>query len=288
MKASIVCVFLFLAFSSWSLERARILQVDHINSKVAVKVSKAVKVNDVFVATAKNGRQCSLVIVNKKGDVALADSSNCDFSAQFRVGQVLTQSLAKPASSSSQAAVSRGSSSNQLQQVREKLKGFSAFGYYNLAEDMEVSAAGQNSTVIGEKALGLGLEYKTQYAGVGLTAGSAYELNREFSKYKSQGQTVSYKSKPELNFWSHYVNALLELTPELEINGGLNYNFPKLKNAGKEELKGDFGYQFGVSYKINQDIAIDGIYRKLNMKGKGGEVDDADLTGLLFRGRYVF
>lgn len=185
---------------------------------------------------------------------------------------------------------------------QDMLKGASLFAHYSLADSMDVELSNGNVTATGDytadAAFGIGGEYEV-YRGasnLGFVAGGLYEFARTVSKtnlkVSNQQQAIrgTPNPKPTLAMWEFYGNADFPLTQMFSAYGGVNYNFPVLRKIAGAKLKGRIGWQVGGSVAINDNMAIDGMYRAINMGGTLGEdsLDSLSLDGFLLRGRYMF
>lgn len=179
------------------------------------------------------------------------------------------------------------------------LVGLSVYGTWDMADNMDFDGAQGNQTFSGnfssDKAFGFGAQYHltTHESGIGLNVGGSYELGRQLSNYKIQGQTTTFQTKPEVQFWTFFGNADAYLTQKFAVFAGLNYNMPSVKNL-KGSWKGKMGYQFGATYLATNKLAIDGMMRTLNWSGTVDEnnanvsLDNVRNQGILVRGRYMF
>lgn len=189
-----------------------------------------------------------------------------------------------------------------------KIDGLSAYATFDMADSFDYSGNMGRSisgSMSSEKAFGVGAKYNLGQMdnGLGFDVGGSFELGRSISSVKMDGETINQPTKPEFQFWTVYGNASAFLTEQFGVYGGPNYNFPQVKNLRDADFKGKLGYQFGATYLVNNNFAIDGEYRTINLSGSNkakaadqfGQETDITLNydniraqGLLFRGRYMF
>lgn len=186
--------------------------------------------------------------------------------------------------------------------AKTDLRGLSIFGSFDMTDSFDFSSNSNNQSTSGtfgtEKAFGFGAEYLiTQLDnGVGLQAGGSFEMGRVVSNAKSQAGTLTYEgAKPEVQFWTVYGQGAAMLTEEIGVFGGVNYAIPQIKNIPGGTWKSGFGYQIGATYMVNENMAVDGLYRTLNISGSAKAQDGATVNydnirnqGFTFRGRYLF
>lgn len=186
-----------------------------------------------------------------------------------------------------------------------KIDGLSAFGTWDMADSFDFSGNNGRSisgTFSSEKSFGVGAKYflGQMENGLGFEAGGSFEFGRSISNVKMDGATRQFEQKPEMQFWTMFGNVNAYLTEQFAVYGGANYNFPQVKNLKDADFKGKLGYQFGATYNVAQNFAVDGEYRTINISGSNKAAGDDGVTevtynydniraqGLMIRGRYLF
>lgn len=185
--------------------------------------------------------------------------------------------------------------------IKANLKGLDIYGSMDFTDSFDFDASAQNVNSSGafssEKAFGFGAKYTFMRLdnGVGLEGGGSYEMGRTISSAKVKNQTINFSgAKPEIQFWTMYGQASANLTNQLGVYAGGNYNIPQVKNISGGNWKGKFGYQFGGTFALTKNFAVNGEYRTLNMGGSAEEqgvttnYENIRLQGFAVRGLYSF
>lgn len=268
----------------------KIKQIDNNKKRVAVTATSKTAVGTAWVATDRNGSQCTMTVVDKVAGVAILNARSCSNLSALKVGQKIEKSLFSDNSSTS------GQTTGGVQNwsnVRQQLEGLSLIGFYSMADNADAKINSQSLEFSGETAFGFGAEYEYSFGDqlvqglpMAIVGGVTYEMSREFTKVKSQGQSAQLSTKPSFSLWTPYVNGQVNVTERVSGFAGLNYSIPFVKNFGDDKGKSQLGYQIGASAKLTSSLAVDGIYRWVNLKTDS--IDQIDLDGFVFRGRYLF
>lgn len=195
----------------------------------------------------------------------------------------------------------KSNAANSAPVVKANLKGLSAYVNMDMADSFDWNRSVQNQSESGsfgaERAFGFGAVYTFARLenGIGLQGGGSFEMGRVLSNTKTAGGTQNFPgAKPEIQFWTMYGQATANLTPEISVYGGGNYNIPQVKNISGGTWKGGFGYQFGGAYAVTEALSIAGEYRTLNLTGSVDQngvtttYDSIKLQGFSIRGLYAF
>lgn len=201
---------------------------------------------------------------------------------------------AKPATPKKEATLLSGSSSTGAGFNREALKGLSLFAAYDFANSVSSSGNGQSQTRDIDRAFQLGAQYEFSQFSPGLAAqvGGLYEFER----------TVQNSGDSRISTFNTFAELTAKLTPQVKLMGGLNYNFPSIKNAPGTSIKGKIGFQFGGSFLASENFAIDARYRIMEMETSGDQLVEDEfgmvtrrkasathkVSGLILGGRYMF
>lgn len=183
----------------------------------------------------------------------------------------------------------------------DALSGLSVFVSYDMADTMsfDASLGGNNTsgTFNGEKAFGFGAEYMVHQMDNGITfsGGGTYEMSRVQTSTKTTQATITHAgAKPEVQFWTTYGQVGAFLTDRFALFGGGNYSFPNLKNVPGGTWKGKLGYQFGGTFMVTSNMAVDAQMRVINFSGSSEQngqttnYDNVRNEGIVMRGRYLF
>src|SRR5690606_24512162 len=119
-------------FSAVAQAAPKVKQVDTNRNRVAVTATKQTAIGSEWVVTNKDGSQCTFVVNDKIGDVAVLKPTSCSDLKKIRVGQTLTKSVFSSSSdaSSSGNRVVTGEGWNNF---REQVKGLSVMAFYSMA-----------------------------------------------------------------------------------------------------------------------------------------------------------
>jgi|GEM_PF-4361224 len=295
MKKVLLCALL--ALPTVASAAPEIKQIDSAREKVATTADSTTTLGSEWIATTRTGSQCPLTVVEKIGNLAILDASNCRNVSELRVGQRLSKSVFATSSAATSPSTSGGKSSLRAQKwnrVREQLNGLSVGVLYSMADESEVRGA-QGGTLVAEPVFGVAAEYKytdktvIRNMGVGFIGGLSYESSREYTKNKVSGQPIQTLAvKPDLSLWTFYANGVIDLTSRFSTFGGLNVSAPMANRTEGFDVKPGLGYQAGASFAITDQIAVDGIYRWINIKTDSDIIDNIDLNGFMGRARYTF
>lgn len=284
-------VLVTLLFSAVAQAAPKVKQVDTNRNRVAVTATSQTAIGSEWVITNKDGSQCTLVVDDKIGDVAVLKPSSCSLS-KVKVGQTLTKSVFSSSKSSSSSDGNRVVTSAGWNNFREQIKGASFILFYSMADEVPGKEQGVGFTANGETAWGFGAEYEyflgdaVEGIPMGIVGGLTYELSREFSSVKSAQGTQQYQTKPAFALWDIYANGQVNLTNRVSALAGLNYPIALEKNFGGEKLKSKLGYQIGGSVKLTPQFGVDAMYRWVNLKT--ASISEMELNGFVLRGRYIF
>lgn len=177
-----------------------------------------------------------------------------------------------------------GSSKGSLGLNTEALKGLSVFGAYDFADSVSPSG-GSNLDM--DRAMQIGAQYEfSQFSpGVAGQVGGTYDFEH----------TIKNTNGLAYSDMTVFGELTAKLSPQLKVMGGLNYNFPSLKNAAPgASIKGKMGFQAGGSFQFARNFAVDARYRTLEMDVTGNSPDGTKSTtgikvgGFILGGRYLF
>ncbi len=265
----------------------KVKQINKSNDQIAVQANKETTIGSQWIVSQKSGAQCVFEVVQSNTQSAVLETDDCDLS-QIRVGQSIEKSLF--ASTTNQSRTT-GKGPAWL----KDLDGFSLVAYYTFADDLPYKGqGGQNITANSETSFGFGAEYAydltraTDGLPLSLTGGLTYELSREIESYSANGVTQKAQgAKPNFSLWLAYVNGQYNLTKRIGAFFGVNYSFPVESDFGDVNLKSALGYQLGATARLTDNLAVDALYRWINIDATNG-VSDVSLDGLTVRGRYIF
>ncbi len=196
--------------------------------------------------------------------------------------KAVTPTPAAVAASDDTLVSSMGTGGSTIPEVFRKHLSVSA--KYDFADEIEVT---DGDDLESERSIILGLQYEfDQFTkGLAVQVGGTYDVNRE----------VKNSDGLKLQEWTTYGELVAKVTPGFKVMGGLNYNFPSLSGAASGvSIKGKIGYQFGGSYLVAPQIALEGSYRQLEMdvsesNERGGKSSRGiKVSGFMFGGRYTF
>lgn len=185
--------------------------------------------------------------------------------------------------------------------MKADLKGLDLFASWDMVDSFDFDANSNGKNVSGtfntDKTFGFGGQYNlTQFDnGIGLQIGGTYDMSRTITSAKIPGGQINYSgAKPEIQLWTMFGQVDMMLTEKLGVFGGVNYSFPQVKNIPGGSWKGKMGYQFGGSFVVTQNIAVDALMRTINLSGSAEDngvttnYDNIRSQGFALRGRYLF
>lgn len=192
------------------------------------------------------------------------------------------------------SAKNKTSKNVTFSEVRQKLKGFSAVGYYSAANRAPIKVSDIQVTAKSEAAFGFGGEYKMSLspylknAPLNFVGGLVYETPRELKSINISGQQAQFAgSNPSFSMLLAYTNIGYNLTDQAMLFGGINYPTPFESDFGDISLNGRLGFQGGVAMSFTESFGADIAYRMINLTGNNG-FNRMDLDGLQLQGRFIF
>lgn len=159
--------------------------------------------------------------------------------------------------------------------------GLSVWGAFDTTSSANLSANGGSGTTNIDKTMIIGAQYQfPQFTqGVAAQVGGGYEFAR----------TIANSEGAQLSNLLAYGELVAQLTPAVELMGGLNYGIPSLSNAGNVSISGKVGFQLGAAFKVTNNFAIDGRYRSVEHQlSAGNQTVSLKLQGLMLDARYMF
>lgn len=250
--------------------------------RVVIQSDEPLTVGQSIEAVSEMEETCQLKVTKVQGKLAAADTSQCTFADEFKVGQSLSGAGGGGSSSGG------GSASGLKHHIGPVI-------YYSMASDIESTAkSGSTSVTATDKAtsaLGLGGSYKLEYGSFGFQAGFMYEMPRAISERKvsSLPAVQRYNPAATLSMMVFEFNGSYAFGPIVPFVG-FNYNMPTLTGAPSITIAGAFGTQIGAQWKITDMFAVDVAYRTINftVTEAGTPYDSSRLWGIMLRGLVYF
>lgn len=282
-------LLILLAPTAWAAPKIK--QVDVAAERLAVSSTSETTIGSQWMATTPNKMQCSFEVTDVIANVAILQATSCPDLSKLKVGQKLEKSLFTKTSKTQRSQTSASAAAKRWMQ---KLKGFSVFAAYSLADEAKYSVSGIDATAEANKAFGLGAEYHyslikyTDGLPIDIVPGLAYQFKRTVDKVKaSNGNQFVYNgSKPDFSLVLPFINAQYNLTQSVGAFLGVNYSLPYENNFQGTKLKSKLGYQLGATASVMENISVDALYRWVNLGSS--DIGEVSLDGFSLRGRYVF
>lgn len=281
---NLLLILLPLLVGSVAVAGPKVQQINKSSDQIAVVPTKETTIGSEWVVTQSSGTQCVFEVVQTSTRSAVLETNDCDLN-QLRIGQTIEKSLFSTASAGNQSKTSSNGPA-----WMKKLDGFSLIGFYSFSDELKYTRQTVDVTGGSDSAFGFGAEYEqnlakaTQGLPMSIIGGLTYELTREL---KSENSVNLPGKKPNFSLWTAYVNAAYNITDSISPFAGMNYSFPVESDFQNYNIKSDIGYQLGLSAQLTQNVAVDGLYRWINIKGSA-DLEEISLDGLTVRGRYVF
>lgn len=240
----------------------------------------------IFLATMKDGTQCSLTLKETSGVLLTLDSSSCDKAEQLTINTPVEPALISTVPKATVQAAQPIPPAQPIQEERPAANTFKEFKrfewiginiYYTAADearfnDVEVTESGSSGTVEAEFSVETGIGFGASFMSMeerswGFSGGVNFEPAREIKSvtFTGPGGTATgVLSSTKMSVLFFEGNAIYRWD-KFYLPFGLNFSIPRLTSPSSStvDIKGSVGAFVGAGFLLNDNCALELFARSI-------------------------